>query len=78
MLQTFPRWLHQQLCPHATWLPCPESPGLPSMVMCPCCGKTRAIERRYQNDGEYQPYHIYVDVDGKVRRFDNLHPPGNE
>jgi hypothetical protein len=47
MLQTLRRWLHQQLCPHATWLPCPESPGRPSALVCACCGKLRTIKHRY-------------------------------
>ena len=48
------------------------------MVMCPCCGKIKAIERRYQNDGGYQPAKIYLDMDGNVCHCVDARPPGNE
>jgi len=49
MLPTLRRWLHRMVCPHKTWLPCPESPGSPSQIECPCCGKLKTIEHPYRH-----------------------------
>jgi len=51
MLPNIRRWLHQRLCPHKTWLPCPESPGQQSQIECVCCGKLQTIERSHNRDG---------------------------
>jgi len=49
MLPNLRRWLHQRLCSHKTWLPCPETPGQQSQIECPCCGKIQTIERAYNH-----------------------------
>jgi len=49
MLPNLRRWLHQRLCPHKTWLPCPESPGRQSQIECSCCGKLQTVEYVYSS-----------------------------
>jgi len=74
MLPTIRRWLHRMVCPHKTWLPCPEIPGQQSQIECPCCGKLQTIEHAYNHADtpstslwlhEDEEYAAYVE---KVRR----------